>query len=201
MKVGFTEREKMLLALLIVLGVFCIYYFVFYVPMGDATQNAIAQNADVEDQIVLADAKVLHLKKMTAELEAMLGGNEDDAKKLPTYDNSKNVMAQLHLILGAAEEYSIDFAEVTAEEKTVRRDVNIRYSCLDYENAKFILKRIHDSQFRCMLKDVTLSRPDAAAGERYDISVKVTYYEYNGGVKPEEGGSEENSTEKTTEAA
>lgn len=201
MKVELTEREKMLLAFLVVMGLFCVYYFLFYVPMGKATENMEQENVEIEDQIAVAEAKVIHLKRMTKELEEILADGADSAQKLPVYDNGKNVMAELHLILGAAEEYSIDFAEVTADEETVRRDVQIRYSCLDYENAKFILRRIHDSQFRTMLKDLTVTRPEVGQGDDYNVTIKVTFYEHNE-TKPAGGNSEENKTEEGgTEAA
>ena len=173
MKVNFTVREKVLMTILGVLIVFCIYYFVFLIPATEQMNTYVEENYAVEDQIIMAEAKVAKMKQMEAELEKILSGEEKDVIALPEYDNNQNVMNSLYLILSKTNQYNVNFSGVTEEENTVRRNVVLEYECSDYATAKEVLMQIHDGPYRCLLKDFYLS-----AEEDYHIVVDITYFEY-----------------------
>lgn len=178
MKPEFTIREKVLMCILAVLVVFCIYYFAFLMPVTEQMTNCVNANYEVEDQILLADAKVAKMKQMEAELNAILNGEAGEVKELPEYDNSQNVMNSLSIILASADSYNISFSNVSTEESTVRRNVVLEYDCSDYATAKSILTAIHDGPYRCLLKDFYLSKSGKNENDSYHIVVDITYFEY-----------------------
>lgn len=174
MKMNFTVREKVLMAILGVLIVFCVYYFVFLIPVTQQMNAYVEENYAVEDQIIFAEAKVAKMKQMEAELAKILSSDSEDIVALPEYDNNQNVMNSLYMILSKTNQYNVNFADVTEEEHTVRRNVVLEYECSDYETAKEVLKQIHDGAYRCLLKDFYLS----AEEEGYRIVIDITYFEY-----------------------
>ena len=59
MKTKMTVREKNMMAVLIALVIFCVYYFVFLVPVTEKIDNYENEILLLEDQIILADAKAV----------------------------------------------------------------------------------------------------------------------------------------------
>ena len=62
MKPNFTVREKVLLAILGVLILFCAYYYVFLIPVTKQLNQYTEATYMTEDQILLAEAKVAKMK-------------------------------------------------------------------------------------------------------------------------------------------
>lgn len=176
MKIELTLREKVLMGILVVLLVFCAYYFLFLLPVNEQINNYTNSNYEVEDQIILADAKVSLMKQMEKELEAIYAGEKGEVKELPAYDNGNNVMNSLSTILKDADNYSISFSNVTAEESIVRRNIVLEYSCGSYEAAKSILTQISEGDYRCLIQDLRLGQTSEGG---YRITVDVTYFEHN----------------------
>lgn len=175
MKRELTQREKILLVILIVLALGAAYYLFFYVPTQEKMDQCRTAIAETEDALVLADAKVTRMKRMEAELAVILADGAENVKALPQYDNSGNVMRELYDILGQAGTYEISFTTVNIEESVARRNIDMSYACPDYAAAKNILSRISDSDYRCLLKDIVINE-GGDSGCR--VSVNITYFEY-----------------------
>lgn len=173
MKKQLTPREKVLLVILVVLMVICAYYYAFYVPTTQRVLNLASEMSRVEEQISLVDAQVAKMNEMKAELDAISSGEMGVVKELPAYDNSNNIMQSLSIILQSASQYTVDFSSVEEEESTVRRHITLSYDCEDYEAAKSILTKIYESEFRSLIKDVSISM-----GGGCHVVVDLTYYEY-----------------------
>lgn len=169
-----SSREKVLLVILIVLIIASMWYMLFYTPTQEKKARYEAELLEMEDTIILAEARVAHMRKMKSELEALtVEGAENEIKETPLYDNSRKLMENLNLILMSAVEYSISFSEITEKEQIARRDVALNYQCRSYEQAKEILTNIRDGKYPCIIKDVNLS-----FDELYRVTVNLTYFEY-----------------------
>lgn len=178
MKAEMTVREKVMLGILGVLVLFCVYYFVFLVPTNEKIETYKSDTLLLEDQILMADAKVAKMEQMQAELDEIMAGNANGLKELPAYDNSNNVMAALSTILEKSNQYNISFSNVVIEDNTVRRNISLNYTCDSYNNAKSILNEIYEGDYRCILKDLYLTSSSSEESESYNVSVDITYFEY-----------------------
>ncbi len=98
-------------------------------------------------------------------------------RSLAPYDNSQAVMLELHGILSAAEDYSLAFSTVEAEESIVRRSISLTFTSASYDGAKGILQQLHDSMYRCLLSELTIN---IGSGSRSSVSVSSTivFFEY-----------------------
>ncbi len=168
-----SKREKVLLAVLVLLIIGSAYYMLFYTPTQEKIAEYEAELIEIDDRILVAEAQLLHMKNMQRELDELLKDGAKEVKEAPLYDNSKKLMESLNLILKSAIEYNISFVEADVENHIVRRDVSLSYQCAGYKQAKEILQNIHDSRYPCIIQDVSFTYD-----EKYSIRVYLTYYEY-----------------------
>ena len=171
-----TAREWVLLALLGIIVLVSGYILLYYNPMSLRRDAAIADAALYDDQTEAATLRVEQKRRMERELEEIFAA-DDDPKSLAPYDNLQPVMLELNSILSAAEDYSLSFGTVNEEEHIVRRSISLSFTCGDYKAAKKILQNLHDSDYRCMLDNLTVS----LGGEGSSVSVNSTivFFEYN----------------------
>ena len=175
-----TVREKVLMGILGVLVLFCVYYFVFLVPVAEKIDACVNESLTIEEQLVVYDATAEKKRMMEAELEAIFNGEKGAVKELPQYDNSQNVMNQLSYILADAEQYDIGFSSVEEEDSTVRRGVTLNFTCETYQQVKSILTFIHGSEYRCVLKDLSMNLNENREGEsNYHVVADFVFFEYN----------------------
>ena len=72
MKKGFTVREKVLLAILGVLVIGALYYYVFYIPTIEDTEKYKKDNVAIEDQILAVQIQTGKFNQMEKELESII---------------------------------------------------------------------------------------------------------------------------------
>lgn len=167
-----STREKIMLA---VLGVMClalVYYYLLYIPMKEEIAQYKEEYNTVDDTLILVDAKAAQLATMKAELEAIKQDPMGATKALPAYDNRQNLMSQLSNILSKTQSYNIIFGNVSGDGTTVSRQITLNYSCGSYEEAKSILQEIHNGEYPCVFGTLHLSNNGAT------ISIQITYFEY-----------------------
>lgn len=176
MKRALTAREWVLLGLLGIIALVSGYLLLYYNPMTLRRDAAIADAALYDDQTEAANLRVAQKRRMERELEEIFA-EDDSPKSLAPYDNVQPVMVELNSILAAAEDYSLSFGTVNDQERIVRRSISLSFTSGDYRAAKAILQKLHDSDFRCMLENVTVS----LGGEGSSVSVNSTivFFEYN----------------------
>ena len=174
MKKQLTIREKVLMCILVVLLVICAYYYAFYTPVLQKIADYKNEMIFLEEQNMLLDTQVEKMNQMKTELDAIASGELGDVKEIPQYDNSYNVMNSLSRILENADEYVVNFVKIDEEETTVRRNINMRYSCSSYDAAKTILEQLYASEYRTLIKDVTYTE----SGDAYNMTLTFTYFEY-----------------------
>ena len=172
MKKGLSIREKVLLCILAVLAVVMVYNYAFLMPIQDEIARCEEEYLSMDETVILLDAKTSRYQQMKKELEAIKGGEGEDTKALPAFDNRENLMVQLSNILSKTEKYNLVFGNISEDGVTVSRSVSLNYSCDSYETAKGILMEIREGEYPCTFGNVYLSN------EGKTISVNITYFEY-----------------------
>lgn len=174
MKKGLSAREKILLLILILMAIFAGYYYAFYLPAQEKITFYEEEAILVDDQIIIAEAKTAKMGMMVKELKAIKEGDMTNIKELPPYDNSRNVMNSLSMILANATQYDVSFSGVSEEDGIVRRDISLNYNCNSYESAKSILSQIYNGDYRCLIKDLHITQSSGV----WNVNVQITYFEY-----------------------
>ena len=104
-----------------------------------------------------------------------LSASGNAPREMPAYDNLQAVMVELNSILADSQEYTLRFASADGEETVAERRVTLPFTCADYDTAKGILRRLHDSDLRCQLEDVSLSQGENGAVQ---VTASLIFYEY-----------------------
>lgn len=174
MRKRLSAREKFLLVILIILAVYMAYYYMFYLPTKEKISYYKNEAVAVDDEIIVTEARMIKLARMEKELKDIKAGDASDVKELPQYDNSRNVMNSLAGILENATQYDVSFSGVSQEDGIVRRDIKLNYTCNSYDAVKAILLRIHDGDYRCLIKDLYITQNASV----WSVNVEITYFEY-----------------------
>ncbi len=161
MKRRLTGREKALLGILVILILVSGYYLWFYVPSQDRLASLESQILATQDAIDADIIKISKKQKMEQELEEIFE-NDPDPVSMAAYDNIQNVMLELNTILSQTDDYSLNFdtADTSQADGIVRRRISLQFKCVGYEAAKNVLQELHDSSYRCMLDDLSLSETE-----------------------------------------
>lgn len=169
-------REKTLLCILLVLVLVSGYVALFYMPMTQQLDNLEQQIGFNEQLIFESQLRVEKKRQMEAELEEIFANNSDP-RSLAPYDNVQAVMMELNGILEQAQEYSLNFGTVDTQERIIRRSISMHFTTADEASAKSILQQLHDSSYRCMLDDVsiTLEQRDSYGAE---VTATIVFFEY-----------------------
>lgn len=156
MKRRLTVRELVLLALLGIILLVSGYVMLYYMPK---TQELAALEEERElclAQIDVVEVRLNEKRRMEEELAALFA--EGEPRELAPYDNLQQVMFELNGVLSSAEEYSLSFGTVDAEQTPViRRRISLSFTAPDYGSARQILQQLHDGAYRCMLDDLRLT--------------------------------------------
>ena len=174
MKRKLTPREWMLLGVLAVLVVVVGYITLFYVPTTNARDTALAETESIKEQTMAAQIRLAEKHRMVRELDELFDRNPNPLA-LADYDNLQPVMVELNSILAATQNYSLSFATVNASQSIIRREISISFTCESYATAKVVLQRLHDSMYRCMLNNVTIS--GGRDGGSVSVSGSIVFFE------------------------
>lgn len=179
MKRQLTARELILLGMLLVLVLVGGYVMLYYMPMTAELDRLEQEKLSCEDQLAVAQIQVEDKRRMEQELEELFAANPNPLSIAP-YDNLQPVMFELNGILQSTPEYSLSFGTVDTEETIVRRQILLSYTSGSYEAAKEVLQRLHDSAYRCMLDNVSISIGERDEGN-VSVSASLVFFEYQAG--------------------
>ena len=175
MKRKLTPRELLLLGVLAVLAIVVGYITLFYMPTTAARDSALDEAESCKQQIDAARVRLAEKQRMERELDEIFEQNPNPLG-LADYDNLQPVMVELNTILAATQSYSLNFATVDATQSIIRREINITFTCNNYATAKIVLQRLHDSIYRCMLNNVSISRGRSSDGT-VSVSGSIVFFE------------------------
>jgi len=180
LKRPFSKFEKSFLLLLVILMLGLVYYRFVKIPVED--RIAAADTFEIEQQIETEYRKKQLIQSMKDEVST----NQDTITGVvATYDNFKSEAALLNSIfVPLAEKYNYSFQTPIATDDTVRRTINISFSTANYRVCRDILQRLHDSKYRCMISDITISATDKSSNTNKTLltspincNLSVTFYE------------------------
>lgn len=179
MKRRLTAREVYLLVMLLILAMTGGYFTLFYLPMKDELERLKQEKISCEEQIEPATLKVEDKNRMKRELEEIFAENPEPLGLSP-YDNQKPVMRELNNILKSADSYNLSFSTVDSvnEDGIVRRRISMGFTSSNYDTAKEVLQKLHDSDYRCMLDDLNVSLGANNGEETVSVNVTLVFFEY-----------------------
>ena len=173
-----STRERVLLAILVVVAVVSGYVLLFSMPLNEKIQTLgqeIMESEDLKTQ--------LESRWSQQQLTEQLKKQEGDVRYMPEYDNLQAVMVELNTILADCQEYSLAFQPDDPEDAIYARQATIPFTCGSYDQARDVLQRLHDSPLRNLITDVQITEQD-------DGSVKATatmlFFEYQTDFQPAE---------------
>ena len=175
MKRKLTPREWMLLGVLAVLVVVVGYITLFYMPTTSARDAALDETETCREQLEAAQVRLAEKQRMERELEEIFA-RDPDPQGLADYDNLKPVMMELNTTLASTQNYSLSFATVDASQSIVRREISVNFTCGSYAAARNVLQRLHDSMYRCMLKNISISLGQTSDGSA-SVNGSIVFFE------------------------
>lgn len=189
---AFTTREKVLLVILAVLIIGIGYFKLLLEPINTSIENYRNMTASEQDEILVNTALLQKKKQMETELEELFASG--DPTPIPVYDNSGNLLVELHRILDKSLDYSLNFSGTSPMdvEYLVRRPVSLTFQTPTYAQARAIINELHDSDNVNCISDLSMQinngnldytneiiRWDEDDDSDYYITVSlvITYYE------------------------
>lgn len=167
MKRKLTVREWMLLGVLAIMVIVAGYILLFYNPTTAARDAALAEAESCKEQTAAAQVRLEEKRRMERELDEIFARNPNPLG-LADYDNLQPVMVELNTILKDTQNYSLNFATVSTADRLVRRQISVSFTCDSYREARDVLQALHDSSYRCMLNNVSIT-----LGNTYNSSTSV----------------------------
>lgn len=186
----FTKKETAILLILVALLLAMGYYQFVY----KWQQKAIAQfdTTDIETAIAQEQAKAIQIKRMQEEIAS---GKKEKTGIVETYSNLKAELRTLNDIFGDALNFDFSFDQAVADGDAVRRTITCTVTAASYQEAKGMLRQLHDCEYRCLIGDVSISPSgtDRESGDRnlnagnVTMNFSVTFYETLYGAKSTDG--------------
>ncbi len=181
MRREFTQREKALLLVLVVVLLLSGYVKLFLDPLNAQMSDAQNQLAQAQDLLTVEQTKLARMQKMQTELE---DGDISGEVEIPDYDNINNVMIQLDTILTAASDYQMTFAELQFGNELVSRPIQMTFTAGSYSGARAILTALYQCKYCCALSGISVVSSDQNGSgdvKEQEVTVKLTatFYERN----------------------
>ena len=142
-----STRERVLLAILVVVAVVSGYVLLFSMPLNEKIQTLgqeIMESEDLKTQLESRWSQQQRLQQLTEQLKKQ----EGEVRYMPEYDNLQAVMVELNTILADCQEYSLAFQPDDPEDAIYARRATIPFTCGSYDQARDVLQRLHDSAGR-----------------------------------------------------
>ncbi|MBO7674982.1 MAG: hypothetical protein J6S63_08230 [Atopobiaceae bacterium] len=148
----FSPREKVMLALLALVGILVAWYQLVFVNFQRQIDALDAEIATVQDEIVMSQSRAAALQSMKSMVEQYKAEGIDPLL-LPTYDNTKNLMAYLNGVLLSSTGYSMSFdnPELSEDDGAIHRTGTITFNTDSYESARSIVQAIAHGPYPCQV--------------------------------------------------
>lgn len=152
---SFSKREIALILVLVLVLVGLLYYRFVYLNISGQIEQY--DTADLEAQIQLEQLQLIEWEKMQDEIDEI---GKVSTSSLETYDNQKAEINLLNDIFEPVIRYNFSFAKPVATGDTVRRDVSVDFTAIDYKSALDIITQLHNSRYRVLLHDINITTGD-----------------------------------------
>lgn len=151
----FTKREKVLLVILAVLGLFAAYLFAVQQPVSQSMESLSARQTEAEMRLMVLETRHARLRKMEKELDELFADGEP--AEIPSYDNLRHVMDFLGEILKGATDYSVVTTSLeTGDGGIVRRNITLSFTAESFDEAYGVLKELAACPYRNAMNDLQI---------------------------------------------
>lgn len=174
----FTTREKVLLLILAVLLLGCCYYLLVLKPSLDTMTSSASRLSAVQSEITVQQAVATKKAQLEKEIEQAEASGAAQ-KTIPPYDNTKNEISELNVILADATSYTINFSDAEMVDTLVRRQVDIAFTSDSYPAAHSVLQKLVNCKYPCLVTDITMAGNGLGSAEsgKVSASASVTFFE------------------------
>ena len=173
----FSNREKALMLVLAVVLVIGLYVLLVHYPVTNRLQQAEYDAAEVEDEILVAQARQAVYNSMKDELAEIFAMPPQDVTVLPAYDNIENLVFLFNDIF-AGTEPSLSFSNVQMQGNVAVRPVQFSFTAADYAQARRVLAALTGTGYRCLLDGLTFAPIDGdVENGALRVSGNITFYE------------------------
>ncbi|MEG0375855.1 MAG: hypothetical protein RR672_09470, partial [Raoultibacter sp.] len=159
---SFSNREKALIAVLVVLLLVAFYYFLVIRNVAQTQEANAIELEEVQMQIDVQNAVASARTSMQSELEEL--GTLENMPMVATYDNLRNELDELNAILSQASSCDLKFMTPEISGSTIRRVVNITYTTPSYDEALSIISQLQNGKYRCEISNFALTGKLLASG-------------------------------------
>jgi len=177
----FTTREKVLLLILSVILVAELYYLLVHQRVKREFAEAQARTETATVTYDIESAKAARKREMQAKIQEAL--KDSNARPLPDYDNSTNVVAYLNGVMASTEEYSLVFNPVDFSNYAAMRPISMSFTCPGYAAVRNIVDQLENGPYYCEVTALSMSAEDGVgdmAGEMVSVQMTAVFYEYAG---------------------
>lgn len=170
-----TGREKGMLLFLIILVIVLGYYKLLLEPINDQIASYRENTSQEQMELTTEMVRLQQMKKMEESVARLRQSGE--AKPIPSYNNSKALMVELHRILAAAKDYSLDFSAGTLDEDyIVLRPIALTFTTASYAQSRAIIDALSGSEYLNKISDLTIQIKKENTSE-VETSMVITYFE------------------------
>lgn len=187
----FTRKEKILIALLLLVLVGLAYYQFLDQPVRESIANAQAEQASLQTELDGLNAKIAVLEVMQREIDDLQAAGF--VSIMPSYNSRDTEFSLLNDVLANTTQYSISFSDVSRDGDQIRRNFSLQFTVHNYAEMESILEQLTGSGYRCLLGDIrcsigTVRRDNLSEPEDViSISATATFFETMVGGTPDPG--------------
>ena len=192
-KYTFSNREKIMLAVLLVIAVGLLWYRFVFVSVNDQVAQIQSEQQTAEDTITIDQTRLKRKDQIEATLAAYKAQGIEPLK-LPEYDNLKNVMAELRTVLGAASSYTLSFDDLYwTDQGLIARGASLSFECASYDEAKALLQNIYSGSYPSMIDSLQLTddtakqQSNTSGAGAVKVNAHFVYFETVGENSPTKG--------------
>lgn len=172
-----SKREKILLAVLVVIVAILLWYKFAYEPINkkidQLNSQAMGEQAEIDSQFALVES-MRRMQKTVEELKA-----DETTKAIPIYDNSKQLMVSLNSVMESADAYALTFNDVSQDDYILSRTITMTFTASTYEDARAIIDRLDEETFTNQISDVKVYL-NTSGSSKVLVELTITYFEVEG---------------------
>ncbi len=172
----FTKKEKALIVILCILIIALCYYKFVYVNTNDAIKSAQSEQYNLQDEQVIATAKLAKLQKMQDEIDELK--KDGSISIMPSYNASREEVSFLDDVLKGTTDYDIVFTTVTRSGNQIRRNLTISFKTDTYDKAVSVVEKLYGSDIRLLIGDINWKVDSSKTkGSQVSVSLAATFFE------------------------
>lgn len=174
----FSNRERVLMLLLVMILLVGLYFFLVHYPIANRMEEIEEERQEIEAEQAVADARLQTYNDMKAELEEIFALPEDQITKMPDYDNRETLLNYFNIIFAGTDQ-DLSFDNVQFNENVAERTMRFSFTAEDYDKAVEVLTSLTRAGFRCLLDSLSISPSSGDLTEgSLRVSGTITFYEF-----------------------